>query len=208
MTDGCLYKNRVTGLVVKVLRNAMNPLKQVLGQNENFRILPKFYDFSVEENVRFSRVIPVPQPQISNGSKVSHFDVRTYADFRSALEKSRDQGSKIMVVAIGNLDGCVPCQNVKAAIDQSSVSKRRDFVAVDFNHYQNNGSDLMAYFQTKIASQYQLNSQFPYPQIYILALHSEDNWWHYYRKLNGQSLGGSGVVSTIEAVITESESAR
>lgn len=127
-------------------------------------------------------------------------NVADLAAFKKRVALAQRAGKKYLVLQVGNLEGCPPCQQINRQLQESPLAKDESIAFVDFN-YLKGGEDMK-----KLLHKMQLPSPFPFPYVYLLEIdqardpfNDKGEWRNRYGKLDrDRAMNVNNVVSTIE----------
>jgi hypothetical protein len=128
-------------------------------------------------------------------------DTTTVADFKKMIAISNKLGKKYVVIQVGNLAGCPPCQALDASIKAAEVGKKQNADIVDFNYYNNRGNDLAQYMQNHLT----LPQQFSFPYVYVFQL--KEGWIDYYKMIPNTEASVSKIESSMQELKATAEAA-
>jgi hypothetical protein len=127
-------------------------------------------------------------------------DVADLSEFKKRVTLARRAGKKYLVLQVGNLEGCPPCQQINRQLQASPLAKDESVAFVDFNYLK--GAQDMKDLLHKM----QLPSPFPFPYVYMLELpearepfNAKGEWNNRYAKLdrNG-AMNVNSIINTID----------
>ena len=190
LSDGtCKYRNRITG-EIRLVQNKDFPKPD--GQAESDAA---GQTASAEE--------PANGPLTDEEKKtLAEPDVADLAEFKKRVALARRAGKKFILLQVGNLEGCPPCQQINRQIQGSALAKDESIAFVDFN-YLKGAQDMK-----DMLHQIKLPNPFSFPYVYVMELdetrapfNDKNEWQNRYAKLDrNMALNVNSIIATVDAM--------
>lgn len=128
--------------------------------------------------------------------KVEERKIVSLAAFAEKLALANKAGKKYLILQVGNLEGCPPCQAIDAKLGASDIAKDQEIGIYDFNYQQNRSSDLANYLHEKLG----LPRGFSFPAVYLLELDGKTWVTRYQRMTREEAQVNEGIETTLKAL--------
>lgn len=119
-------------------------------------------------------------------------ETTSLADFKKMVAISNKLGKKYLVIQVGNLGGCPPCQALDRNIKAAELGKKQNADIVDFNYFNNRGNDFAQYLHNNLT----LPQGFSFPYVYVFQL--KDGWIDYYKMIPNNEASVSKIESSMK----------
>jgi hypothetical protein len=181
LSDGtCKYYNRKTGELRLVKRSeAPNPAKK---------------DATEDTAVKQAGHAEKKNAALTDEEKklLDEPSILDLADFKSRLPIAKRDGKRFLILQVGNLAGCPPCQQINRQLQASELAKDKTVGIYEFN-YLNGGAKMK-----ELLHQIGLPAQFGFPYVYIFEVDEKGEWISRYSKLDRD---GAMKVENVKAAI-------
>jgi len=148
--------------------------------------LQKFYllallVFGLSLTSRTARTQPSAEPkdpeQEAQLKLLANPTVESNDDLVKLFAAAGKNGKSVVILQVGNLEGCPPCQRLNKTLLESPLAKDSSVTITDFNYHKNTnlkstGHSLNTYLHDKLS----LPTSFQYPVVFLFYMKSGETW--------------------------------
>ena len=131
---------------------------------------------------------------------LSSVDVASKADFENKIRASARAGKEYIIIQVGNLAGCPPCQALDKALKASDLVKSGKTAVFDFNYLNNQkdtaeGNELLKLLHKN----YGLPPNFGFPYTYVFHIPKGETWPNQFHGLGNDKASVAWIENQIKS---------